>query len=57
MKQNNLQTFAKSLAHEIIGKQHKVLDGQWPGLDMSVVIEVRLKEFLATNPDPINPLK
>jgi len=46
MTNKEIEQFSKDLAKEITNNQHKVLDGKWLGFDISVLIEVRIKELL-----------
>ena len=46
MTNKQIEKFAKSLSDEITRNQHKVLDGQWQGFDISALVEVRVKELL-----------
>lgn len=45
---NTIKTFSQTLALEILEKQLKCQSGEWPGLSLSTLLEVRLTELQAT---------
>ena len=46
LNMKSLETLAKEIELEILQKQIKVQDNQWPGVSLSTIIEVRVQSWL-----------